>query len=150
MFTSLSAKKRNAGLNAAPLASCCFSLTAPRAALQIAEPRRLQEDVACPAGTAVAYADENLGFRFHSDDITHDAGDGSLRWEAAVPAGAGLAFTMTRPEDEQAYTLFSSTRSSTAPTPDYSQARRPDLTCRPGLMLPNLRQIVSWLFHALV
>jgi hypothetical protein len=83
--------------------------------------RRTQDDTACPAGTEAAYADEALTFRFQSDGITSDASDGSLRWEAAVPLDGDLAFTMTRPSEEEAYTVLSSTRSSTAPTPDYSQ-----------------------------
>eukprot|EP01051_Picozoa_sp_SAG22_P008819 SAG22_NODE_695_length_7843_cov_2.924587_3_plen_1363_part_00 len=61
--------------------------------------RRLQDTVTCPAGTTAAYADEALGFRFRSENITGSPGDNSLRWEAAVPSGLGLAFTMVRPPD---------------------------------------------------
>ena len=55
--------------------------------------RRLQS--ACTAGTTASYADENLGFRFRSENMTTD--EHGLRWDAAVPAG--LAFTMFRPSD---------------------------------------------------
>ena len=83
--------------------------------LQTAETRRLQANAPCPAGTVNAYSDDHLTFRFQSDGITNQSG--SLRWNAAVPANLGLAFTMTRPEDEQAYITFSPTRSTTAPVP---------------------------------
>lgn len=95
----------------------------PSILCQVVDQRRLQADAACPVGTTSAYADEALGFRFHSDGITTDMSDGSLRWEAAEPSNLGLAFTMTRPDDEEAYTVFSATRSSSAPVPDYSQVK---------------------------
>jgi hypothetical protein len=44
------------------------------------------------------YDDEALGFWFRSEDITTE--NGSVRWDAAVPAG--LAFTMIRPPDPMA------------------------------------------------
>lgn len=86
----------------------------------ISSARQLQATQTCPAGTVAAYADQALTFRFQSDSITRNA-SGSLLWPASYPADGSLAFTVTRPDDELAYTQFSTTRLPTAPETDYTQ-----------------------------
>ena len=55
----------------------------------------VQSASTCAPGSSASYADQDLGFRFRSENITSD-NDG-VRWNAVVPLG--LAFTMRRPVD---------------------------------------------------
>jgi hypothetical protein len=83
--------------------------------------RKLQSAAtSCAPGTTASYADETLGFRFRSENITVDS-DGT-RWDAVVPPG--LAFVMRRPADQFAddnsggfYSYGNNTEPSVIPPP---------------------------------